>query len=92
LKEASPAALDRARGVRLMIFDVDGVLTDGGIAYDNQGIERKQFHIRDGLLRDGKVQTLELDPICRLAGPNYAKLGSVVTMPSVRQTPKADTD
>lgn len=51
-----------------------------------------RFHIRDGLLRDGKVQTLELDPICRLAGPNYAKLGSVVTMPSIRQTPKTDTD
>jgi YrbI family 3-deoxy-D-manno-octulosonate 8-phosphate phosphatase len=28
---------------------VDGVLTDGGIIYDNQGIETKKFHVRDGL-------------------------------------------
>lgn len=49
-----------------------------------------RFHIKDGLLRDGKIQTPELDPICRLAGPNYAELGYVITMPSVYQTPKTD--
>ena len=31
-----------------MIADVDGVLTDGGIIFDNQGIEIKRFHSRDG--------------------------------------------
>jgi 3-deoxy-D-manno-octulosonate 8-phosphate phosphatase (KDO 8-P phosphatase) len=40
---------DRARRVELILSDVDGVLTDGGIWYDNQGVELKQFHIRDGL-------------------------------------------
>ena len=35
--------------VRLVLSDVDGVLTDGGIFYDNQGIETKKFNIRDGL-------------------------------------------
>ena len=40
---------DRCRRVELILSDVDGVLTDGGIWYDNQGIEHKQFHIRDGL-------------------------------------------
>lgn len=40
---------DRARRIELILSDVDGVLTDGGIMYDNQGIEHKQFHIRDGL-------------------------------------------
>jgi 3-deoxy-D-manno-octulosonate 8-phosphate phosphatase (KDO 8-P phosphatase) len=40
---------DRARRIELILSDVDGVLTDGGIIYDNQGIEYKQFHIRDGL-------------------------------------------
>jgi 3-deoxy-D-manno-octulosonate 8-phosphate phosphatase (KDO 8-P phosphatase) len=35
--------------IRLILSDVDGVFTDGGIAYDNQGIEIKQFHVRDGL-------------------------------------------
>jgi YrbI family 3-deoxy-D-manno-octulosonate 8-phosphate phosphatase len=33
----------------LILSDVDGVFTDGGIAYDNQGIEVKKFHVRDGL-------------------------------------------
>jgi 3-deoxy-D-manno-octulosonate 8-phosphate phosphatase (KDO 8-P phosphatase) len=40
---------DLCRNVELILSDVDGVLTDGGIWYDNQGIEVKQFHIRDGL-------------------------------------------
>jgi flavin reductase (DIM6/NTAB) family NADH-FMN oxidoreductase RutF len=50
-----------------------------------------RFHIRDGLLRNGKITTLELNPICRLGGPNYATLGEVVTMQSVYQTPKTTT-
>jgi len=37
------------RPVRLILSDVDGVLTDGGIVFDNQGIETKRFHVRDGL-------------------------------------------
>ena len=40
---------DRCRNIELILSDVDGVLTDGGILYDNQGIEIKKFHIRDGL-------------------------------------------
>ena len=38
----------RMQGIRLILSDVDGVLTDGGIAYDNQMIETKKFHVRDG--------------------------------------------
>ena len=37
------------RPIRLILSDVDGVLTDGGIVFDNQGIETKRFHVRDGL-------------------------------------------
>ena len=51
-----------------------------------------RFHVRDGLLNNGKIQTLDLDPICRLGGPNYATLGEIETMASVRQTPKTDKD
>src|SRR6185369_13366346 len=40
---------DLCRPVELILSDVDGVLTDGGIWYDNQGVELKAFHIRDGL-------------------------------------------
>lgn len=32
----------------MILADVDGVFTDGGIVFDNQGIESKRFHIRDG--------------------------------------------
>ena len=39
----------RCRSIRLILSDVDGVLTDGGIIYDNQGIETKRFHVRDGM-------------------------------------------
>ncbi|NOY41529.1 MAG: HAD hydrolase family protein [Planctomycetes bacterium] len=34
--------------IRLILSDVDGVMTDGRVIFDNQGIESKQFHIRDG--------------------------------------------
>ncbi len=46
------------------------------------------FHIRDGLLRDGKIDSTALDPLCRLAGPNYATLGRVITMRPIAQTDK----
>ena len=35
--------------VELILSDVDGVLTDGRVEFDNAGIETKRFHIRDGL-------------------------------------------
>lgn len=40
--------LERARRIRLVIFDVDGVLTDGGLLFDADGREYKVFHSRDG--------------------------------------------
>ena len=39
----------RCQEVELVLSDVDGVLTGGQIIFNNQGIETKQFHIRDGL-------------------------------------------
>ena len=39
----------RCQSIELILSDVDGVLTDGGVIFDNQGIETKKFHIRDGL-------------------------------------------
>lgn len=38
----------RAERIRLVIFDVDGVLTDGKLFFDMQGNEYKCFHARDG--------------------------------------------
>ena len=34
--------------IQLVLTDVDGVLTDGRVIFDNRGVESKQFHIRDG--------------------------------------------
>lgn len=47
------------------------------------------FHIRDGLYNNGKVETASLDPLARIAGPRYARLGEIVTLHSVFQTPKS---
>ena len=38
-----------ARGIRLLVLDVDGVLSDGRLYYSDQGEELKAFHARDGL-------------------------------------------
>jgi 3-deoxy-D-manno-octulosonate 8-phosphate phosphatase (KDO 8-P phosphatase) len=38
----------RAAEIRLLILDVDGVMTDGRLHYDAEGREFKSFHVRDG--------------------------------------------
>ncbi len=38
-----------ARAVRLLVLDVDGVLTDGGLYYDSKGNISKRFNVQDGL-------------------------------------------
>jgi len=43
-----PLLLERARKVRLLALDVDGVLTDGRLYYDQAGNELKAFCTRDG--------------------------------------------
>lgn len=44
----SPQAEERLRRVRLLLVDVDGVLTDGGLYYGNSGEEMKRFDVKDG--------------------------------------------
>lgn len=41
-------AKNRAEKIRLVIFDIDGVLTSGGLHFDNQGREYKTFNSLDG--------------------------------------------
>jgi 3-deoxy-D-manno-octulosonate 8-phosphate phosphatase (KDO 8-P phosphatase) len=38
----------RARKIKLLLLDLDGVLTDGGIVIDGSGDEFKRFDVRDG--------------------------------------------
>lgn len=58
---AGPDTMARAAKARLVVFDVDGVLTDGKLYFDEQGREYKAFHARDGhglkLLRATGVET-----------------------------------
>jgi 3-deoxy-D-manno-octulosonate 8-phosphate phosphatase (KDO 8-P phosphatase) len=44
-----PDLLLAAQGIRVAFFDVDGVLTDGGIFFSDEGETLKRFHILDGL-------------------------------------------
>jgi 3-deoxy-D-manno-octulosonate 8-phosphate phosphatase (KDO 8-P phosphatase) len=41
--------LKKAAGIKLVIFDVDGVMTDGKLYFDAKGREQKVFHVHDGL-------------------------------------------
>ena len=40
--------IEKAKKLKLLILDVDGVLTDGKLFFDHQGNEYKSFHARDG--------------------------------------------
>ncbi len=44
----APRDSEIARPIRMILSDVDGVLTDGSITIDNAGIESKTFYVRDG--------------------------------------------
>ncbi len=52
--------VEKAKKLKLLILDVDGVLTDGRLFFDDQGKEYKCFHARDGhgikLLRQTGVE------------------------------------
>lgn len=60
MKISSPSLRKKAAQIRLLLLDVDGVLTDGRIIVDDRGVETKHFHVRDGqgmtLLRRGGIE------------------------------------
>ncbi len=41
---------ERAAKIKLLITDIDGVMTDGGIIYDDNKLELKKFNVKDGLI------------------------------------------
>lgn len=41
--------IEKAKKIKLVIFDVDGVLTDGRLYYSADGVELKAFNVRDGI-------------------------------------------
>jgi 3-deoxy-D-manno-octulosonate 8-phosphate phosphatase (KDO 8-P phosphatase) len=77
-----PSLADRCAAIELMVLDVDGVLTDGGIIVDDNGVESKQFHVRDGAAiaywrRLGKRAAIISGRSCRAVEHRAAELGIV---------------
>lgn len=44
-----PTGEDKLKHIKMLLLDVDGVLTDGSIIYDDRGAEIKEFNVKDGL-------------------------------------------
>jgi len=40
--------IEKAKKIRLLAFDVDGVMTNGDVTYDENGVEYKTFNVKDG--------------------------------------------
>lgn len=60
-----PAAMECRLRDRIPYADADNVIVVADVV---------RFHIRDDLLSNGKIETTRLDPLVRIAGPNYAGL------------------
>ena len=52
LSSYSSDLVEKAAGIKAIFLDVDGVLTDGKIIYDETGNEIKRFNVRDGLITE----------------------------------------
>lgn len=57
----SPELIKKMQNIRVFITDVDGVLTNGGIILDDEGVEYKQFQVKDAqiiaFLQQAGIQT-----------------------------------
>lgn len=80
--DAPEEVVARAAGVRLVVFDVDGVLTDGRLLLGDNGVEYKAFHSRDGhgmkmLGRTGVELAIITGRRSKLVAERMASLGIV---------------
>lgn len=86
LAKVTPTAVERARNVRVMAFDVDGVLTDGGLWYGEHGEQLKCFNALDGhglrLMRESGI-TVAL--ITGREGPILARRAAELGIALVQQ-------
>jgi 3-deoxy-D-manno-octulosonate 8-phosphate phosphatase (KDO 8-P phosphatase) len=78
--QVTPLTQDRCRAIEMLVLDVDGVLTAGGITYAEDGIELKTFHVRDGSgltiwHRAGKRSAIITGRQSRVVGVRAAELG-----------------
>lgn len=61
MMKVSSEVKEKIKRVRLLVLDVDGVLTEGKVVYDDRGLETKAFDVKDGhgvkLLKRGGVDS-----------------------------------
>lgn len=96
LAKAPAAVIERVRQIRLMAFDVDGVLTDGSLWYGENGETIKRFNALDGhglrLMREGGIAVAL---ITGREGPivarRAAELGISLVLQGVRDKAQAIT-
>ncbi|WP_222718683.1 HAD family hydrolase [Algoriphagus sp. AK58] len=50
LNHVPEEVFEKAKTIKVLITDIDGVLTDGGIIYDDLGTEYKKYNVKDGLI------------------------------------------
>lgn len=77
---ADAGLMKLAAGIRLLVLDVDGVLTDGRLLYDAGGGTAKHFHVRDGyglkqLMAAGVTVAVISGRASRAAATRLAELG-----------------
>jgi 3-deoxy-D-manno-octulosonate 8-phosphate phosphatase (KDO 8-P phosphatase) len=48
MNDATLTIQQKLKNIQLLILDVDGVLTDGRIIYNDDGVESKAFNVKDG--------------------------------------------
>jgi 3-deoxy-D-manno-octulosonate 8-phosphate phosphatase (KDO 8-P phosphatase) len=79
---------EKASRIKMLILDVDGTLTDGGIYIDTNGVQSKKFNVRDGMgitllqetgiivgiISHSRAQTI-LDERARMLGIQYVYSG-----------------
>lgn len=77
---------DRAAGIRLAVFDVDGVMTDGRLSYTEDGREIKTFHVHDGLgLKRLLANEVEVAIITARMSPQVARRAAELGIAHVHQ-------
>ena len=75
-----------ARNVRGIVFDVDGVLTDGRIIYTDDGRELKQFNVQDGAsLKLLAANEIEIGIITGRQSPTVARRAEELGIRHLRQ-------
>ena len=84
------SVLERARRIRLLVLDVDGVLTDGRLYLSASGEELKVFHVRDG---SGLVAVLRAGiEVAIISGRDSAAVGRRATELGIRHLCQGITD